>query len=427
MSARSISQNTPADEPTVLLADAVCDPWGATFAPGAMVVAGGEVVAWGEASTLRREYGGARCVDLADRFGPVLALPGMVNAHAHLDLAHTGPRPHRGAFLDWVRGEVLPARALGDQVAAASVTAAARASLAAGVEAIGDVVGTVAAREALEGSGLLGTSFEELFGLRTVAVQTLQKRVDAIAREAAGQPADAGVRRGLQPHAPYSVSSAGYAACTASGLPLCTHLAELAEEAELVARGTGPMRDMLEATGLWAPELEAVYGGGLSPVAWLRPALEAAAGRFVVAHVNHLDDADIATLAETATSVAYCPVASAYFGHTGHRVADLLAAGVNVALGTDSALCQPPGEAQPHGVLAQARWLFRRGTLPAATLLRMAVANGHRALGRAVRSRRLGLVSIAAGAADPLGEALSGTAPLRGWAAGALCSAPTRG
>ena len=401
-------------EPVLVTAAAVCDPWGACHAPGACVARGGEVVAWGPAAGLERAWAGARRVDA----GAALLLPGMVNAHAHLDLAGVGPRPYGGDFLGWVRREVLPARRAGAGAGSGDsggvVRVAAAASLAAGVEAIGDVAGTPGARDALRGSGLRGVSYEEVFGLRDGAVETLRRRAEELAaasEEAVSPPG--GVLTGLQPHAPYSVSPAGYAACVRTGLPLMTHLAELVEEAELVGSGTGPMRAMLGGAGLWGPELDAVYGGGLSPVAWLAPALSAAAGRFVVAHVNHAGDGDLATLARARASVAYCPVASAYFGHTGHRYREMLDAGVNVALGTDSAICQPPGEPAPHGVLPQARFLFRRDGTDPGVLVRMACANGFAALGLPVVTRRLLLVPVDAGAGDPLRQALGGDAPPR--------------
>ena len=378
-----------ADDPVLLTAAAVCDPWGHASAPGACVARGGAVAAWGERGELERAWAGARRADL----GPVVALPGMVNAHAHLDLAGVGPRPYNAdaGFLGWVRSEVLPARRASDQAATARVVAAAAAaSLAAGVEAVGDVAGGPGARAALAASGLRGVSFEELFGLRLAAVGALVTR----AAEVAAEPVVNGVTPGLQPHAPYSVSAAGYGACVATGLRLSTHLAELAEEAELTRAATGPMREMLGGAGLWGPELDAVYGGGLSPVAWLKPSLEAAAGRFVVAHANHAGDDDVETLAATRTSVAYCPVASAYFGHAGHRYREMLDAGVNVALGTDSILCQPPGERSPHGVLPQVRFLFRRDGTDPGTLVRMACANGFAALGLPVRTERLALVPV---------------------------------
>jgi cytosine/adenosine deaminase-related metal-dependent hydrolase len=74
-------------------------------------------------------------------------------------------------------------------------------------------------------------------------------------------------------------------------------------------------------------------------------------------------------------------VASDYFGHRNHRYREMLAAGVNVCLGTDSILCQPAGEPQPLGILAQMRHLYRRDQADPEMLLKMATIHGIRGLG----------------------------------------------
>ena len=76
--------------------------------------------------------------------------------------------------------------------------------------------------------------------------------------------------------------------------------------------------------------------------------------------------------------MAYCPIASAYFGHRGHRYRDMLDAGVNVCFGTDSILCQPPDEAEPLGILPQIRFLRRRDGVDSEVLLHMATLAGNR-------------------------------------------------
>jgi cytosine/adenosine deaminase-related metal-dependent hydrolase len=117
----------------------------------------------------------------------------------------------------------------------------------------------------------------------------------------------------------------------------------------------------------------------------------------LVAHVNDADDAAIETLAATRTSVAYCPHASTYFGaarHFGpHRYRDMLAAGIPVALGTDSIVNLPQGSANPPAlethlddasgisILREMRYLFARDMTDPVDLLRMATVNGARALG----------------------------------------------
>ena len=58
----------------------------------------------------------------------------------------------------------------------------------------------------------------------------------------------------------------------------------------------------------------------------------------------------------------------------------MLDAGVNVTIGTDSIVCQLPDEAQPLGVMAQVRRLYRRDRMLPAVLLAMATTHGARAL-----------------------------------------------
>ena len=84
-------------------------------------------------------------------------------------------------------------------------------------------------------------------------------------------------------------------------------------------------------------------------------------------------------MARRKIGVAYCPRASAYFGHANHRYRDMLGAGVNVALGTDSILCL--GTADRISVLDEMRLLHRRDATDPMTLLAMTTIKGARVLG----------------------------------------------
>lgn len=325
-------------------------------------------------------------------------IPGLVNAHTHLDLTHLGPLPHDpdDGFVHWI-DRVRTGRAISDDEITTSVKRGIDLALAGGVVAVGDIAGcsargpTLAPYRALAASPLMGVSYLEFFAMgagfasRIARIAALLERAQAEACRAAP------VRLGLQPHAPNTVEPAGYAWAAEQarlrGLPLSTHLAETPEEQRFIAAADGPQRALLERFGLWEPRLADIFGRGLSPVEHLRPFLADAAP--LVAHVNDCPDATIAALAETGTSVAYCPRASAYFGaerHFGpHRYRDLVAAGVNVCIGTDSILNLPPESADPASggmsPLDEARFLRRRDGTDPRLLLRMMTANGAAALG----------------------------------------------
>jgi len=363
-----------------------------------VVARGGRVVDAGPQVWMRRTHGAPA---VTHRLPGHLLLPGLINAHTHLELTAIGPQPYGGDFIGWV---AMLRRCWSDAARtpawfAHAAAAGAYAAAAAGVEAVGDIARFDAARDARVRAGLRGTTFVELLGLGPPH--------DAAALARAVQPAD-----GFQPHAPYSAGPAVFAAAVDSGRPVCTHLAETPDEARFIAYASGPFRDLLERIGKWSPGFADAYRHGASPVGWMAPHLRRAP--WLLAHCNHVDDTDIALLAETGASVAYCPVASDYFGHRGHRYRDLLDAGVNVCLGTDSAVCQPPDTdpTQWLSVLPQMRHLYQRDGVDPAHLLAMATARGRRALGLDAAVTRLCAVPICVrGRDDPLAAALKSDAP----------------
>lgn len=359
---------------------------GATLDPVVLALGSREAVLHHPASE------SARSLDLQ---GSTL-VPALVNAHTHLDLTHIGPRAHDPksgfvAFVDLVRRE----RAGNEADIAASVRRGVQLSLAGGVVAVGDIAGasggrlTFAPLQALSQSPLRGVSFLEFFAMGRREAASLERLREALETLPAGTPR---VRAGLQPHATYSVSPPAFreALRLASrwSLPVSTHLAETFEEREFIARGTGPLRDMLERLGVWEDSILDHVAQGRSPVEHLCAGVDPPRG-LLAAHVADASERDIQRLAASGIVVAYCPRAGSYFAtheRLGpHRYREMLRAGVAVALGTDS-IVNLPAE---HASGAHARistWddmvlLSRRDGTDAETLLAMATLHGARALG----------------------------------------------
>ena len=141
---------------------------------------------------------------------------------------------------------------------------------------------------------------------------------------------------------------------------------------------SGPLAELLRRLGKWD---DSMRPAGMHPVDLLAPALRL--GSWLLAHCNYVGPAEIQTLASLGASVAYCPKSSAYFGHPRagvHPYREMIDAGVNVCLGTDSILCQDPDEPQPLGIWPQMRYLHRRDGTDPYLLLRMATIHGLRAL-----------------------------------------------
>jgi aminodeoxyfutalosine deaminase len=324
-----------------------------------------------------------------------LLISALVNAHTHLDLTHIGPIAHNPAdgFVKWV-DHIRANRKSDDADIRESVALGIQASLAGGSIAVGDIAGapggrlTDAPAHELADSPLFGVSYLEFFGIGTTvaaAIKKIEQYLSTFYPKSITDLADSGVKIGLQPHAPNTVDLAVYrwaaAAARARSMPLSTHLAETPEEREFIAEGTGPQRAFLERFGIWDDAILDHIAKENHPVEHLAEVLEDSS--CLVAHVNDATDAAIELLAATNTSVAYCPRASSYFGadhHFGpHRYRDMLAAGINVCLGTDSIVnLDTPDRIS---ILDEMRLLARRDGTDPMTLLRMGTTNGAKALG----------------------------------------------
>lgn len=362
-------------------AAAVRDAAGTNLRPGGLLIQHQRILAVGHPDALAQRNPHARNINLPDQ----LILPAFVNAHAHLDLTGMGTLPYTGRFTGWA-SQVMAYRATQTtRDIHAAVLQGLQASHRAGVGWIGDIAGSPAALDAFRNAPApaRGVAFLELFGIGSSEPRAIQN-LDALSlnpRESETQNPTSHIppALGLQPHAPYSAGVALFLAAARlsqqHGLPLATHLAETLDELQFLRDGTGLYADLFKQLGRWDGSIKP---SGLHPVDHLREPLLAA--RWLVAHCNYVEDSHIRQLAESHASVAYCPIASEYFGHVNHRYRDMLAAGVNVCLGTDSILCQPHDEPQPLGILPAMRRLYRRDHTPPETLLRMATINGLTAL-----------------------------------------------
>jgi cytosine/adenosine deaminase-related metal-dependent hydrolase len=316
-------------------------------------------------------------------------IPGLVNAHAHLDLTPIGPArlTERGflAFVDTVRTH----RPVDDQAIADGVRQGINLCIESGVVAVGDIAGSprgriaTSAYETLAQSSLRGVSYLEFFALGPKEDEILRK-LEEIVNNLPHK--EGGVRLGLQPHAPYTVSPQAYRRCQALAesfsLPLSTHLAETPEEREFIESATGPLRVFLESVGMWDRSLAAVFGQGRRPVRHLHCVLSRPATPLILAHVHDLHEDEVELVRSLGASVVYCPSAGEYFGtaeHFGaHKYLRLLEAGVNVALGTDSIINLPEARLS---IWREMQLLLRRDGTDPHVLLQMATINGARALG----------------------------------------------
>lgn len=340
---------------------------------GVLTVLRGRIVAVGENVSGR----------LARDLGNVALLPGLVNAHTHLQFSDlAAPLGTRGmSFTGWIReviGRLRESAAHGENPADTRRKAVAMGlaeSQQAGVAALGDIATPDWPAEPFVSTSPDGTVFLELLGLRPERAEPMWQAALEHLRLAAAATC---WRPGLSPHAPYSVRFEFFQrVCrlsAESGVPLAMHLAESAEELELLASHSGPFLELLTDLGAWD---SGAIPRGVRPLDYLQELSGAA--RALVIHGNFLTETELMCLAEhrERMSLVYCPRTHAYFDHPRYSLPTALALGVNVALGTDSRASSPD-----LNLLAEMRHVAQAfPEISPAEVLRMGTLNGARALG----------------------------------------------
>lgn len=344
---------------------------------GALLVgADGRIAAVGPRQAVHAPAG-AEVVEL----GEAALLPGLVNVHAHPELALFRGALEDLPFPEWIR-RLVSARwphphPEDDLLAARWSTVEA---LRAGITTLGATESSGAALPALREAGMRGIVFREVFGpapeQAAASLAELRRAVEELRRGETER-----VRVGISPHAPYTVSDALFSATAAwareEHLPLAVHAAESREERALVTRGAGPFAAGLAARGIATPPR------GRSTVQML-DRLGVLSARTLLVHCVEVDAEDAARIAASGSTVAHCPVANAKLGHRVAPYPLLCDAGVPVGLGTDSV-----GSNNRLDLLEEARFAAlihraaagRPDVLPADELLRLCTLGAARALG----------------------------------------------
>lgn len=341
------------------------------------------LVAWdseGRIVSLRRLRAGE-----ARRVEDVAVLPGLVNAHAHLQLPAL-PRAVR-RFLPWVR-EVMAARgACRDADMRATAVAHLRELVLSGTTAVGEIDSTGLTPSALGTVPMAGRCYRELTGFH------LRGRAAAAHARAMWPSGCGSMAPGLSPHAPYSVSADLFAAAAKRSRHLAIHCAELPEEQQFLREGGGPFADLLGTLGRMPDGYRAPGCGAvrlIERLGLLRP-------RTQLVHCQELERGDVARIAKGGASVAVCPGTIDYFRRTPPDVPGWLRRGIPVALGTDSRASNTGMSLRSELRLAARMW----PELAPSALLRMATEHGGRALGGPFgvlrRGRRADLVVVDAG------------------------------
>ncbi len=343
-----------------LSADWILPVCGDPIPDGTVVIEDGRIAAVGPA----RELGRGR------RFPGSAILPGLVNAHAHLEYALYAGFGDGLSFGPWMDIHVQRKRRIGFPEAVDGARLGAAQCLASGITTVADASFTGAGALACAELGLRAVVHLEVFGADP---DQALARFHELRRRAEPAFSDR-VRPGVSPHAPYTCSIGVYEACAGLGLPVATHLSETTAELDWLIRGVGPLSEMADL-------VVAPWGGSgvrlLAERGLLRPGV-------TLAHCVHLDGDDVALVAASGAGVVHCPRSNAYLGCGLAPIADLAAAGARVGLGTDSPASTPSFDMfeEMRAAVALARLRAGRAeAMPAGQALELATLGSARALG----------------------------------------------
>lgn len=296
-----------------------------------------------------------------------LLIPGLINTHTHAAMNLLRGFADDMSLQDWLTTRIWPAehQHVSPEFVIDGTKLALAEMLRSGItcyndmyffpDVEGDVVDQVGIRATI---GLIVLDFPTPWGKDAADYLTKARAVHDKFR---GHPL---IRTALAPHAPYTVSSDSLVATNALAaeldIPIHIHVHETADEIDnfVQQHGERPLK-RLERLGMLSPRLLAV-------------------------HTTQLQDEEIQILATSGVNVIHCPESNLKLASGFCPVHKLLKAGVNVALGTDSAASNDDldilGEMHTAALLAKGMSQDAR-CLPAAQALRMGTLNGAQALG----------------------------------------------
>src|SRR6266545_4621763 len=294
--------------------------------------------------------------------GECILLPGLVNAHCHLD--YTDMAGEIGAtrlFTDWIQ-TITTAKAgkiyadfAQSWLRGAHMLVRTGTTTVADIEAVPELL-----PEVWPATPLRVFSFLEMTGIKSRReprriLEEAEKKIESLPPSRGGA--------GLSPHAPYSTMPEllrlSAAAARKKGWRLVTHVAESDLEFEMFRHARGEMFEWLKRNGYLADNLLAV-------------------------HVNYIAPGDAALLEQRGVSVAHCPRSHAFFRHRPFPRNELAGVGVNICLATDSLASVTKVRGQPLELnLFAEMQAFAAGHPDVAPdeIVRMATLHGARALG----------------------------------------------
>jgi cytosine/adenosine deaminase-related metal-dependent hydrolase len=288
---------------------------------GMVCVAGGKIVSFGK-------WDGRAATDLGD----VILMPGLVNAHCHLDYTvMRGSIFSNASFSQWIRRINELKRTLSDDDYLASIQSGFDELLDHGTTSVFNMESFPELMVRMPPPPIRTWWFYEMMDVRN-RIHTEDVVAGALAFFEGRTDWLGGF--GLSPHAPYTTSPGLYRlaryCCEKYRMPFTTHLAESDEEFEMFRHGSGRLHGFLSGLGRKMSDT-----GSQTPVARLLQENALPDGALLT-HMNLLSEEDWALASGRDFTIIHCPCCHEYFGRPPFPMERFLREGFRVCLGTDS-------------------------------------------------------------------------------------------
>ena len=310
---------------------------GAPIENGAVALSGNRIVDVGRFDDIKTRNAGST-VDLGEQ----ALLPGLINAHCHLDYTCLrGKIPPQKSFTDWIRAINTKKSELSPKDYLASINNGFEEAKTFGTTAIANLTAFPELISQVQ-PPIRTCWFAELIDIRAPerANELVDSAIESLGRARPSLPAVRGPSAplGLAPHALFTASSNLFRSCEniaqRDNILLTTHLAESREEMEMFRDASGPLYEFIKSIGRPMDDC-----GNETPLGLF---VGAPGGRalpqWIVAHLNELTESDFELLERSNSKfhVVHCPRSHNYFGHSPFAFDRLRSFGFNICLGTDS-------------------------------------------------------------------------------------------
>jgi cytosine/adenosine deaminase-related metal-dependent hydrolase len=323
---------------------------------GAVAVSGNRVVAVGPFNEIKARNAGNH-LDLGEK----VLLPGLINAHCHLDYTCLrGKIPPHESFTDWIRAINAEKSKLSLKDYLASINDGFQEAKRFGTTTIANLTAFPELISQVQ-PPIRTWWFAELIDIRAPerADEFVDSAIDALRSSMACANISAPSNRprsrkiaalqtpqwGLAPHAMFTASKDLFRRCEEiaqkNDILLTMHLAESREEMEMFRDASGPLYEFIKSIGRPMNDcgnktpLERFLS---TPSTSLRMGSGGVLPPWIVVHLNELTERDFDLLerSDPKFQIVHCPRSHNYFGHSPFGFERLHSLAFNVCLGTDS-------------------------------------------------------------------------------------------